>query len=565
MKKFFIFYLFAVFAFGQNQYPKDFFRSPLDIPLQLSGNFGELRPNHFHSGFDFKTQKKEGFNVYAVANGYVSRIKISVSGYGKAIYVTHPNGFTTVYGHLQSGYGEIEKWIKKEQYKAKSYEIDVYLKPTDLVVMKSDIIAISGNTGGSDGPHLHFEFRDTQTEKIINPMFFGFDTVIIDDKRPIISSLWVYPLDENAIVNQSKRPFSVNLSLQPDGSYITEKILATGKIGFGITTIDFDNVSWNANGIFKVQTFLNGRTSFKYQFDTFSFDETRFVNALIDYKKYKETGQRVQKLFMTNPYPLSILNSDNHNGTVSLKPDLTQSYRIEVSDYQENTTKINVPIVYSPRIAKVYEEPTNATYLVKAKKDNIFALENVTVTIPANTFLEDFKMNFEVKNGVLQLHEDSVPAFSNFQITFEDSLSSEKEREKMFIGGINDKKIYYYNTKRFKNSFTIYTKYFGDYKLFKDTIGPKIKIDNTIEGKWISKQNVLQFSISDDLSGIKSYDGYLNGKWILLEYESKTNKLIHRFTDGIVDEGKNDLKVVVTDNVGNSAIFETQFFRSQKP
>jgi murein DD-endopeptidase MepM/ murein hydrolase activator NlpD len=202
LKKFFTFYLFAVFAFGQNQYPKDFFRSPLDIPLQLSGNFGELRPNHFHSGFDFKTQKKEGFNVYAVANGYVSRIKISVSGYGKAIYVTHPNGFTTVYGHLQSGYGEIEKWIKKEQYKAKSYEIDVYLKPTDLVVMKSDIIAISGNTGGSDGPHLHFEFRDTQSEKIINPMFFGFDTVIIDEKRPIISSLWVYPLDENAIVNQ---------------------------------------------------------------------------------------------------------------------------------------------------------------------------------------------------------------------------------------------------------------------------------------------------------------------------------------------------------------------------
>lgn len=565
MYKYYLIFLSPFFVLGQNLYPKDYFRSPLDIPLQLSGNFGELRPNHFHSGFDFKTQKKEGFNVYAVANGYVSRIKISVTGYGKAIYVTHPNGFTTVYGHLQSGYGAIEKWIKKEQYKAKSYEIDIYLKPTDLVVKKSDVIAISGNTGGSDGPHLHFEFRDTQSEKIINPMFFGFDTVIIDEKRPIISSLWVYPLDENAIINQSKRPFSVNLSLQPDGSYIAEKILATGKIGFGITTIDFDNVSWNANGIFKVQTFLNGKTSFKYQFDTFSFDETRFVNALIDYKRYKESGQRVQKLFMTNPYPLSILNSDNHYGTVTIKPDLTQTYRIEVADYQENTTKVNIPIEYSPRIAKVYEEPTNATFLVKAKKDNIFALENVTVTIPANTFLDDFKMNFEVKHAVLKLHEDIVPAFSNFQITFEDSISSEKDREKMFIGAINDKKINYINTKRYKNSFTIYTKYFGDYKLFKDTIGPKIKIDKSIEGKWISTQNVLQFSISDELSGIKSYDGFLNGKWILLEYESKTNKLIHHFADGIVAQGKNDLKIVVTDNVGNSAIFETQFFRSQKP
>jgi murein DD-endopeptidase MepM/ murein hydrolase activator NlpD len=565
MKKFILFFLYAVFAFGQNQYPKDYFRSPLDIPLQLSGNFGELRPNHFHSGFDFKTQKIEGFKVYATADGYVSRIKISESGYGKAIYITHPNGFTTVYGHLQSGYGEIEKYIKKEQYNAKSFEIDVYLKPTDLVVIKSDIIAISGNTGGSDGPHLHFEFRDTQSEIIINPMYFGFDTVIIDDKRPIISSLWVYPLDEKTIVNQSKRSLSVNLSLQPDGSYIAEKILATGAIGFGVSTIDFDNVSWNANGIFKVQTFLNGKSSFKFQFETFSFDETRYVNALIDYNRYKTLGQRVQKLFMKNSYPLSVIDSGVENGIINVAPNITQTYRIEISDYHQNTTKVFIPIQFSSLQAKLKEESNQSKYLVKAKKDNIFALENVTVTFPADTFLDDFRMNFEVNNGLLMLHEDIVPAFKNFQITFEDSISTERDREKMFIGGINGKKIYHYNTKQYKNSFTIFTKYLGEYKLLKDTIAPKIKIIKSIEGKWISNQPELQFTISDDLSGVKSYNGYLNGKWILLEYETKTKKLMHRFTDGIVAEGKNDLKIVITDNVGNSAIFETQFFRSQKP
>jgi hypothetical protein len=552
-------------CFGQNNYPKDYFRSPLDIPLQLSGNFGELRPNHFHSGFDFKTQKKEGFIVYAAAQGYISRIKVSEVGYGKAIYITHPNGFTTVYGHLQSGYGPIEQFIKKEQYKSKSFEIDINLSPTDLIIKKGDSIAISGNTGGSDGPHLHFEIRDTQSEKIINPLYFGFDSVFLDTKRPNVASLWVYPLDEDATVNQSKRPISVSMALQDDGSYVAEKVVAKGKIGFGIVATDFDDVSWNANGVFRVQTYVNGSLDFGYQFDTFAFDESRYINALIDYERYKKIGQRVQKLFMKNPFPLSIIKSGSENGVFNITNNTSKNYRIEVADFSENVTKVFIPIQYSDLQAKVEEVPKNSKYNVKSKVENIFSLENVTVNFPANTFYEDFNMNFEVKNGTLQLHDDSIPVHSNFSITIEDSISSLKEKDITFIGLLNGKKVSYYNTKRFKNAFTIYTKSLGVYKLFKDGTPPKIKADKSIGGKWISNLNELVFTVSDNLSGIKKYEGYLNGQWILLEYDPKTKKLIHHFSDGIVTEGKNELKIVVTDNVGNSTIFETHFFRSQKP
>jgi len=558
-------FLYSLFSFGQNQYPRDYFRSPLDIPLQLSGNFGELRSNHIHSGFDFKTQQKEGLHVYAAADGYISRIKISQSGYGKAIYITHPNGYTSVYGHLQSGFGEIEKYIKNEQYKAKSYEIEVLPTPNDLIIQKGDLIAISGNTGGSDGPHLHFEIRDTQSEKIINPMYFGFDDLLLDKKKPQIASLWVYPIDENTIVNQFKRPFLLSITQQEDGSFISEKVMAQGNIGFGITSIDFDNVSWNANGIFSVKTFINGKPDFGYQFDTFSFDETRYVNALIDYARYKNLGQRIQKLFMKNPYPLSLIQSGESNGIINVSSNISQTYRIQVSDFAGNRTEVFIPIQYSSLPEKVKEAPVTSKYLVKVKKDNIYAAENVSVTIPANTFLDDFYMSFHVNHNTLKLDEDVVPAFKNFQITFEDSLATDNDRGKMFIGLVDGKKTYFYNTKKFKNSFSIYTKYLGEYKLIKDSVPPRLKIAKSIDGKWISNQNELEFIVVDDLSGVKSYDGYLNGKWILLEYESKTNKLIHHFADGIVDEGKNDLKVVVTDNVGNSTIFETQFFRSQKP
>ncbi|TDE03164.1 M23 family metallopeptidase [Flavobacterium hiemivividum] len=559
------FLLFSASVLAQTTFPKDYFSPPLDIPMQLSGNFGELRSNHFHAGLDYRTLQREGLNVRAAGDGYVSRIKISPFGNGKAIYITHPNGYTSVYCHLQRATDAIESFIFKTHYKEKSYEIEMFLKPGELVVKKGQIIALSGNTGSSGGPHLHFEFRDSKTEKVINPFLFGFDKDFKDTKKPTVSAVYVYPVDSKSSVNRSKRPLLLNLSLQKDGSYLANKVVANGKIGFGVSAVDYNNMSANRTGIYKLQTFLNGKPNFGFQMDTFSFDEMRYINALVDYARFKTTSQKVQKLFMVNPYKLSLIKTDDTNGVITVVPNLTSVYRIEVSDFTGNTTTISIPISYDPSAPIVEKEAVVSNYFIKVNKDNSFAKNNMSVFFPAGTFYEDFDMNFDAKGDALYLHDGTIAVHSNFTITIEDGKYTDSQKEKVFIADIDKSGKLGYNTTYNKdNVFTAKVRSLGTYKLAMDTTAPTISIGNSIEGKWIISQKTIQLSINDSGSGIKSYNGYLNGNWILFEYDNKTRKITHDFKDGVVAEGANDLKVVVTDNVGNSTIFETSFFRSQK-
>lgn len=563
MKTLVIALAFCASAFAQDSYPKNYFKSPLDIPLQLSGNFGELRTNHFHAGLDFRTQQKEGFNVYAAAEGYVSRIKISSYGYGKAIYVTHPNGFTTLYGHLQKGSPRLEAFINAKQYEEKAYEIEVFLKAEDLPVKQGEIIGISGNTGGSGGPHLHFEVRDSKTEKTINPLHFYSD-ILLDNKRPIINGLYAYPLDENSTVNQSNVPVAIDLRSLSDGKYVTERVLASGNIGFGINTNDSDNSSSFKNGTYKVETSLNGKPSFWYQFDTFAFDESRYLNALMDYTRYKRTSQKVQKLFMKRPYPLSIINTDKANGIIQVTPNLTQTYRIDLTDFSQNKTSVTVPIEYSPLPATNTSKDKITPFFIKSDKEYNFEKDNVSVFIPANAFYDDFYLDFDVKDSVLSLHNNSVPVHSSIVVTITDSLLSDEDRAKTFIAIANGKSFGYSGTIRKGNSFVTYTKSLGEFKLAKDLIAPKIVSTTNIQGKTVRVGTNIDFTISDNLSGIKEYAGYINGNWVLFEFEHKLRRLRHNLASEHIVDGKNDLKILVSDNVGNSTIFETHFFSSKK-
>ena len=560
--RFFLFYLlFCSTLFAQNNFPKDYFSPPLDIPMQLSGNFGELRPNHFHAGFDFKTQQKEGLKVYASAEGYVSRIKISTFGNGKTIYITHPNGYTSVYAHLQNAVGPIQNFITTTHYKEQSFEIEMYLKPGEIPIKKGEWIAVSGNTGASEGPHLHYEIRDSKTEFVINPMLFGFDSGFKDTKKPVISGLYVYPLFSST-VNTSKRPILLNTALQKDGTYLADKVLANGPIGFGIIANDYDDVSFNKNGVYSVNSFLNGQPKFGYQFDTHSFDDMRYVNAMIDYAKYKKTGQRVQKLFMKNKYDLAFIATDETKGQITPTPNLDNVYRIEVADFFGNKSEITVPIQYDSSVALIPAEPVVSNYFLVANKDNIFEKENASVFFPAGTFYDDFALNFDVRDKTLYLHDDSVPAHSNFTISLTDTTLSKELLEKTFIARLDGEQINYNSTYRKDSVFSAKVKTLGKYKLVTDTLAPKVSIVKPIEGKWVS-QDAIQLQISDAGSGIKTYNGFLNGQWVLFEYDNKTRTITHYFNDDFLLNGANELKVIVTDAMGNSTTFETHFFRNR--
>ena len=559
--KFVLAILFAPFFIFSQDYPQDYFQSPLDIPLDVSGSFGELRSNHFHSGLDFKTKGIEGLPVYAAGDGYVSRIKISTFGYGKAIYITHSNGYTSVYGHLQKANGAIESYIKSRQYKEQSYEVEMYLYPTELPVKKGDVITFSGNTGGSGAPHLHFEFRNTKSEEILNPMHFGFKKIINDDRKPVIQGIVAYPLD-STVVNNSQKPINISFSKQADGSYLGVKVKADGKVAFGINAYDFCTNAYNKNGLYKVKAYLNGVLQYQYGFDGFSFDESRYINNFIDYERFHLMGQRIQKLFQLSDYPLSVVSGNKKDGIIKVQPGANYTYRVELYDFHDNKVELVIPIEFAYQEAKIEKIFQKTPYFVKAKNEAIFEKNNVSVQIPENAFYSNFYLNFDVSNDILTLHDDSVPVHKNITITFNDVQGlTEEQLAKTYIATLDGYKLDYNKTYRKGNTFSIKTKTLGKFKLAQDTTPPRIYNVNFVEGKTLSTQKTISVSVADLQSDIDTYNGYLNGKWILLEYDYKTKKLVHNLDDNICVPGRNDLKIVVTDNLQNSTTFESYFFR----
>lgn len=548
-------------AWAQPKVPTDYFQSPIAFEISLSGNFGELRGNHFHSGLDIRTNYSQGHPIYAAADGYISRINVGHYGYGKALYIQHPNGYTTVYGHLQRFAGEVEKHARNHQYKIESYEMQVFPETSVLPVKKGDLIAYSGNTGGSGGPHLHFEIRDGN-QRPMNPLLFGYK--VADTREPTIQKLRIYALSENAHLDHQEQDKDLRLTLQSDGSYLAESVDALGKTGLGVAAFDRLNSVENKNGIYSIETKVNGESHQLIQFDRFSFAETRYINQYIDYGYWVDNKLKIQKLFREQNNPLSIIAASTSDGVLNVEEGMSYMFEVILKDFAGNATSIKVPITGKKRVTEKSEELKRKGELYIASKVNAITKGNYHIYMPENSLYKNTYLDFNASNDTLYLHEDRVPLHKNISLSFDLSNSTIKEADKYFIGRVPDwGKPRHYKTSYKNNKLSINTRDFGTYTLIKDTTPPSVSPLNFSEGKWISNNETLRIKIEDDLSGIASYRATINGTFVLMEYEYKDNSLTYHFSDNIIKDTENNLKLIVIDNVGNSTTFEATFYRKE--
>ena len=372
---------------AQEKFPQ--YRNPLDIPIYLSATFGELRPNHLHAGLDIKTQGVEGKKVYAVADGYVSRIGVSPYGYGNVLYITHYDGYTSVYAHLQRFSGKIATYVKQYQYKHQQFASQIYPEKDQFPVKQGDLIAYSGNSGGSGGPHLHFEIRHTVSEKPVNPMYFGYK--IEDHVKPLIQGVAVYPIGEKSTLEGYIQPMYFSVDGE-NGKYSLKdrvSVNANGEVAFGIRTFDQVGTSTNKNGPYLYELFLDDVLAFQVEADSFSYSEPRYVNSLLDYRHYK---QKKTSYVRTETDPYNRLHMiEKRNGTITVEEGDTVNVCFKISDYVGNSSTARLLLVGTAPVMVERPEHRRSEYFVKADgtMNSEITIEDFSVSMEKGTFFRD--------------------------------------------------------------------------------------------------------------------------------------------------------------------------------
>ena len=527
------------------------FHPPIDAPFNLSGTFGEFR-SRFHTGIDFKGG--EGINIFSIEDGYISRIEVSPSGYGKVVYITHPNGYSSVYAHLSRFSPDIEKYIKSEQYRSQSYTVKKFPKKDQIQVKRGELLGYSGNTGRSFGAHLHFEIRDTNSQDALNPLMFNY--TYEDLERPIIRGLFTINENNTLIRDLPKR---IRISKTNDSTYVADNIIFNGDIGFGIDIYDIQYKNlFNRNGVYKVELLIDSIQKFSYSMDRIKFSENHYKKLMYDYLSLVKNNRRVLKVYIPPRSNLSFLKTNNFNGIIKSNQISDSKVNIKVTDWNNNSSYLEFKIISADTLKS--NKPLNGIEILTNQKYVINKGESV-VEINKNTFYEDVLLNITSKDDTIDLGDEITPFRSSIKLKIPideniDSLSLSQT----FIGKIVNNKINYISSKINDSYITANTSSLGRYIISRDSILPEIRPINFKNKSNVKSNKTLRLRIKDDKSGIKNYKAYINGKWALFEYEPKQNLIFHDLSDSVIEDGENDLLIELEDGVGNKQIYNSKIY-----
>jgi len=528
--------------FVEKNYPHEYFQWPVAGTVSIAANFGELRPNHYHMGLDARTERRVNLPVYAAASGYVAKVKIEPYGFGRCIYINHPNGLTTLYAHLNDFYPALEKYITDQQYILQKWNVFLDI-PADLFpVNKGEFIAFSGNTGGSQGPHLHFEIRDTKTDNVLNPLLFGF--AIPDLTPPDILRLAVY---DRCLSTYEQTPKIIPLK-KINGIYqpvAGELIVNTDKVSFAITAYDRYTGSTNQNGIYKAELFDNDVAVSGFEMDSISYDDTRYLNAHIDYKMRSKGGHYMQHLSNLPGHLKGIYKTNNENGVISLHGEDTHSIKIMVSDVAGNTSTIQLKI----KAAENFTNPVVRPFLQMFHPGfiNVFENDSVRFYLPEKSLYDSFRFRYVEIPGatvtVYQLHEPSVPLHNYFPLSIRGNFIT-ADTSKIIMKRSYGSKADYVKSIWHEGWYTAWFREFGNFQLMVDRTPPIISNVSLTKFR-------ISFTIVDNTETLKNFSAYLDGNWLRFTND-KGRTFIYSFDDRC-SPGPHDLKIYVEDQVGNKS------------
>ena len=552
--------------FSQNekfpQYP-----NPVKIPISLSATFAELRSNAFHAGVDIRTQGVEGKEVFAVADGYVSRIGVSPYGYGKVLYITHNDGFTSVYAHMSKFNKMITDFVKDKQYKDESFAQNIMLKENEFPIKRGDFLGFTGNSGSSGGPHLHYEIRYTKTQEPVNPLYFGLK--IKDTKKPVIKGLAIYPL-ENSIVNNNDTTIYLNVNYK-EGVYSLDNSIFTvsGDIAFGINVYDQADGANNKNGPYSIELFADNELIFNIISDKYSYNETRYINSLIDYSRYIKNKERFVRTEIDKYNNLGLY--ETRKGVVPVNQGDTINMKYVVKDYNGNKSVLNFTLIgvklHVNEIDNLVYDTESYYEVIDGNPLNI-TLKDFEMDIPKMAFYRDVVIETTLSDTMSNIYSDYVYHIGNEEIPVHKKATLRIKPKTDYIGDTllyvallnTDNKFVFLGNKTVDDYIEAKTNVLGSYLIARDTIAPSIIPVNFKTNSYISENWSLRVEIEDKETGIKDYAMFVNGRWVLADYDAK-NKLLMYQIDDHIKEGDNILKVVVTDMVGNKNIYSTTLTR----